>query len=84
MTVFSAGGDHGMILLRAVQVVDHQFHAGHVGLQYQSMVTQARQHHLRVNKDLGLWVAPVQLQATGGDVGDVQQIFICQRVMKNQ
>lgn len=84
MTIFSAGSDHGVIRLRAVEVVDHQLRARHVGLQYQSMVTQARQHHLKVDEELGFRVAPVQLQATGGDVGDVQQIFVCWRVNKNQ
>lgn len=71
-----------MIRLRAVQVVDRQLCARHVGLQYQSMVAQARQHHLKVDEKLGVRVAPVQLQAGGGDVGDVQRIFVCLRVIK--
>lgn len=82
LTVFHVGGDHGVIRLRAVQVVDRKLCARHVGLQYQSMVTQARQHHLKVDEELGLRVAPVQLQAGGGDVGDVQWLFDCRRVIK--
>lgn len=84
LTVLSAGGDHGMICLRAVEVVDRQLRARHVGLQDQSMVTQTCQHHLKVDEELGLRVAPVQLQATRGHVGDVQRIFVCWRVIKNQ
>lgn len=78
MAVFGAGGDHGVIRLRAVQLAHRQFRAGHVGLQYHNMVMQARHGHLKVDEELGLWVAPVQLQAAGGDVGDVKRLFLCQ------
>lgn len=77
LAVCGAGCDHSVIRLRAVQLIHLQFRAGHVGLENHDMVTQARQGHLKVDEELGLWVAPVQLQAAGGDVGDVKRLFLC-------
>lgn len=77
MAVLGVGSDHGVIRLSAVQLAHHQLRAGHVGLQNHHMVAQARQGHLEVDEELGLRVAPVQLQAAGGDVGDVKRLFVC-------
>lgn len=77
LAVGGVGSDHGVIRLRAVQVVHSELRARHVGLQHQDVVMQASQHNLEFDEELGVGVVPAHLQAAGGDVGDVQLLCFC-------
>ena len=76
LTHRSVGSDHSVIRLSTLQVVHRKLGARHVGLQHEGVVGQTRHHHLKVDKELGVRAAPTQLQATGGDVRDVQLFCI--------
>lgn len=71
LTVRGAGDDHSVIRLRTLQVVHGKLRPRHIGLQHQGVVVQPCHRDLKVDEELGVWAAPAQFQAAGGDIGDV-------------
>lgn len=76
VTLCSVGCDYSMIRLSTFHVVHRNLCARHISLQHQDMVRQARHHYLKVDEVLGVWAAPAQFKAAGGDIIDVQLVCV--------